>query len=182
MDKANRTKTELEYARFDIISKIAMCFILMLTIVLIMIFLFAKTDEWKILFGLLLMIDTVVIIFVASKITNKRTTYLQKLQNERNGIKRTGLFKEVYDAHRHDGFEFSLIYDKLLYEEYHNNAIDIGVLKNNHEFSIVIDEKTISMIVDEETEQPIEEEIPIADISTMDQIYLIINGFINGHS
>lgn len=182
MKKANRTKMEIEYKRFDVTSKIVMYFILALTVVLGILFVFAKSDELKLLFGLLLSIDTVAIILIASKSANKRTAYLQQLRDERDRIVRTGLFKEVYDAHRHDGFEFNLVHDRWLFGEYHNNTIDVGIQRNNHEFSIEIDEKSVSIIVDEETDHPIEDEIPLADIATMEQLYLTINCFINEHS
>lgn len=47
----------------------------------------------------------VVIFLVTPKITKKRTLYLQQLSEERGSIVRTGLFAEIYDAYKHDGFE-----------------------------------------------------------------------------
>ena len=180
--KGKQTKTEIEYKRFDTAVKVSMYFALALTIAFVILFLFVKPDELKILFGSLLVLDTVAIIFIVSKITKKRTAYLQLLQDERNTIVRTGLFKKIYDAYNQDGFEFNLTYDKLLFEEYHNNSIDIGILKNNHEFLIEIDEKAISIIVDEEDDHPVETEILLLNIATMEQLYLTINCFINEHS
>ena len=78
-----------------------------------------------VLFALLMVLDTVTIILFAAKINKKRNEYLRLLQEERNAIVRKGLFKEVYDAYKHDGFEFNLIYDKLLFEEYYNNTVNV---------------------------------------------------------
>ncbi len=182
MKKPELTKIETKYKRFDIASKIAACFFVILTIVFCVLLIIAKSDEIMVLFALFMVLDTVTIIIFAAKINKKRNEYLQLLQEERKAIVRTGLFKEIYDAHRHDGFAFNLIYDKLLFEEYYNNTIDIGMQKNKHEVLIEIDENAISIIVDEETDYPIETEIPLAGIETIEQLYLIINNFINEHS
>ena len=53
--------------------------------------------------------------------------------------------------------------------------------KNKHEVLIEIDENAISIIVDEETDQPIETEIPMASIETMEQLYMTINNYIDEH-
>ncbi len=135
-----------------------------------------------VLFGLLFVLDTVAIIVLASKIAKKHADYLQSLQDERDAMIRTGLFKEVYDAYRHDEFEFSLTYDKFLFEDYYNNTIDIGIQKSNHEFFIEIDEKTISIVFDEETDHPIEWQVLMSDITTMEQLYLTVNRFIKEQS
>ena len=74
-----------------------------------------------VLFALLMVLDTVTIILFAAKINKKRKEYLQLLQEERNAIVRKGLFKEVYDAYKHDGFEFNLIYDKLVKQSVYSN-------------------------------------------------------------
>ena len=92
------------------------------------------------------------------------------------------LFKDVYDAYKHDGFEFNLTYDKLLFQDYHNNTIDIGIMKNGHEFFVVIDENAISIISDEETDSPKEVEILLSQFDTIEQIYLEINTFIDLNS
>ncbi|MBQ4101696.1 MAG: hypothetical protein IJC85_02280 [Oscillospiraceae bacterium] len=175
MKRPEQTKTEMEYKRFDKISKIVFYPLSILTIASIILFVLVKSDELKLLFSLFLLFDTIAIILVASKINNKRNAFLQLLKEEREGIVRTGLFEEIYNAYKYDGFEFNLIYDKLLFEEYYNNIIEIGVQKDDHEFFIMIDEKAISIIVDEETDCPIEKEIPLSNIATMEQVYSVIN-------
>ena len=145
-------------------------------------FLFAKSDEAKALFGFLLALGTATITFTAPQIVKKRESYLQQLSDERNEIIRTGLFYEVYEAYKYDGFEFNLVYDKLLFEEYHNNIIDLGIQKNNHEFLIQIDEESIAITVDEESDHPIENQIDLSEISTMEALYLTINEFISKYS
>ena len=182
MKKQNMTNLERQYNRFDLFSKIALFAILGFTFVFGFLFVFAKSDELKALFGLLMSLSTVSIFFVAPKIGKKRTIYLQQLCEERDSVVRTRLFAEVYDAYRYDGFEFNLTYEKLDFVEYHNNSIDIGLQKNKHEFLIEIDENFISIIVDEETDSPIEKEIPLSSIASIEQLYTTINEFINAHS
>ena len=113
MKKQNMTNLEHQYNRFDLFSKIALFTILGFTFVFGFLFVFAKSDELKALFGLLMSLSTVSIFFVAPKIGKKRTIYLQQLCEERGSIVRTGLFAEVYDAYRYDGFEFNFTYEKL---------------------------------------------------------------------
>ena len=107
---------------------------------------------------------------------------MQQLRGERESVVRVGIFKEIYDEYKHDGFEFNLAFDKLLFSEYYNNTIDISLKKNNHELAIVIDESTISFILDEETDFPIEQETPLTNFETIDQVYAFINNFINTHT
>lgn len=182
MKKQNMTNLERQYNRFDLFSKIALFAILGSAFVFGFFFVFAKSDELKALFGLLMSLSTVSIFFVAPKIAKKRTIYLQQLCEERNSIIRTGLFAEIYNAYKYDGFEFNLTYEKLDFLEYYNNSIDIGLQNNKHEFLIEIDEDFISFIVDEETDTPIEKEIPLSSIITIEQLYTTINEFINAHS
>lgn len=179
MKKPELTKIETKYKRFDLTSKIAACFLAVLTIVFCVLLMIAKSDEFMLLFGLLIVLDTLTIILFAAKMNRKRNEYLQLLQEERKTIVRKGIFKEVYDAYKHDGFEFNLIYDKLQYIEYYNNTIDICAQKNKHEILIEIDKDCVSIIIDEETDCPIETEIPLATIATIEELYLTINNYIN---
>ena len=104
------------------------------------------------------------------------------LANERACVVRRGILNDIYEAYCHDGFESNLIYDKMLHEEYYNNAIDMVLQKNQHEFLIEIDGRTMSIIVDEETNHPIAKEWRLADISSMQQVYQTINTFLEKYS
>ena len=108
MKKPELTKTENEYNCFDKISKVIIYSMLILAFLFVIPLIFAKDDGVKILFGLLLVADTAAIIIICSLIAKKRSTYLQMLFDERNAIIRTGVFKEIYEECRHDGFEFNL--------------------------------------------------------------------------
>lgn len=129
MKNQKMTNLERQHKRFDLFSKIALFAILGFTFVFGLFFVFANSDELKALFGFLMSLSTLSIFFVAPKIAKKRTIYLQQLCEERDSIVRTGLFAEIYNAYRYDGFEFNLTYEKLDFVEYHNNNIDIGLQK-----------------------------------------------------
>lgn len=182
--KNKKTKTEIEvrYKRFDRWSKLLMYSLLLITLICAVFFLLVNSDSMKLLFGFILFAITFAIIFIAPQIAKKRTIYMQQLRDERESVVRVGIFKEIYDEYKHDGFEFNLAFDKLLFSEYYNNTIDISLKKNNHELAIVIDESTISFILDEETDFPIEQETSLTNFETIDQVYAFINDFINTHT
>ena len=182
MKKQTMSNLERRYNRFDLFTKIALYPILGFIFAFGFFFVFAKSDELKALFGLLMSLSTVSVFFVAPKIAEKRSAYLQQLCEERDSIIRTGLFAEIYNAYKYDGFEFNLTYEKLDFLEYHNNSIDIGLQNNKHEFLIEIDEDVISIVVDEETDMPIEKEISLSCIETVEHLYMTINEFVNAHS
>lgn len=182
MKKVKLTKTESDYKRFDIASKLLLCGILAFAAFWGVLFILANTDETKALFGLFMAFVTVTIFIIAPKIAKRRSHYLELLHDERNTIVRSGIFKEVYDAYKYDGFEFNLTYDKLLYQEYCNNTIDIGVKKNGHEFLIEIDEQKISIIVDEKMESPLEKTFSLSEIESIKLLYETINAYIAENS
>ncbi|MBE6718396.1 MAG: hypothetical protein E7574_03975 [Ruminococcaceae bacterium] len=182
--KKKKTKTEIEvrFQRFDCWSKLLMYSMLLISLVCAIFFLLVNSDGMKVLFGCILFAITFAIIFIAPQIAKKRTIYMQQIRDERESVDRVGIFKEIYDEYKHDGFEFNLTFDKLLFSEYYNNTIDISLKKNNHELAIEIDESTISFILDEETDFPIEQESPLTNFETMDLVYAFINDFINTHT
>ena len=180
--KKTKTEIEIRYKCFDRWSKLLMYSILLITLICTIFFLILNSDGMKILFGCIIYALTFTIIFIAPQIAKKRTIYMQQLRDERESVVRVGIFKEIYAEYKHDGFEFNLIFDKLLFSEFYNNTIEISLKKNNHELAIEIDETTISFILDEETDFPIEQETPLTNFETMDQVYTFINDFINTHT
>ena len=181
-NKRELSESEKAYKRFDTISTFMLCFGLLLSFVFGALFLFTKSDEYKALWGCLLSINMVFYLFVPSKIDKKREMYLELLRKEREKTERAGLFKEIFDAHRQDCFEANLICDKWLYEEYHNNTIDIGIVRNNHEFLILFDEHTLSIVVDEETDHPTEDIVPLSHFTTIDEVIGFLNDYTYRHS
>ncbi len=180
--KHNKSKLEPRYKRFDRLVKIFLYSLLILALLYRLSFAFASSNKITKLFGYIIIVIIVLIIVSCFLIVKQRRKFLVQLCEERESIVREGIFKEIYEAYNHDGFEFNLKFDKLLNEEYYNNSIDISIKKNNHEFDILIDENGIYIIADEETDCPAETEAPLDTFETMERVYAFINDFIDLHS
>ena len=61
-------------------------------------------------------------------------------------------------------------------------SIDLQIFCNNHEFNICIDAETICMICDEETDAPIEAEIPLSAVRDADHAFAEISTFVAVHA
>ncbi len=182
MKKTDHAKTESAYMRFEKRSKIWAFSMVALIAASVVPYVISKSDGAKLLLIILIVLEIVLIVLVSSYIVKKRNLYLQLLTIERNAIIRTGVFKEIYDEYLHDGFEFNIAFDKLQHIEYHNNSIDILLQRNGHEFSIVIDESIMLIIIDEETDHPVKAEYQLSSFSSIEQIYCALNEFIMAHS
>ncbi len=180
--KHNKSKLEPRYKRFDRLVKIFLYSLPILALLCRFIFAFASYNKIAKLFGYIIIVIMALIIICCFLIVKQRRKYLVQFCEERESIVREGIFKEIFDAYKHDGFEFNLKFDKLLNEEYYNNSIDISLKKNNHEFDILIDEDGIYIIADEETDSPTETEAPLDTFKTMEQVYAFLNDFIYLHS
>ena len=114
----------------------------------------------------------------ASVVTRKRSLYTKELQESSARIVRSGIWSEIWDSFKHDGFESCIRYDRLLYEETDENSIEYSFFASKHEFILSVDEKIVSIIADEESEHPIEAEISLGSFSATDNFYEYINSFI----
>jgi len=180
MKKTERSKTETEYKLFKLFIKIFIFIVVLATVVLCVFMLSAKSGELQLLSGLLIMVVVAAIIFVVPRIEKKLKSYLLTHQKDKNAY--TGLFKEIYQAYRSNEFAGNLFFDKYQFAEYCNDFIDVSIIKGGHEINIEIDEYSVYLIADEESDQPVETEVKLADIASMDQFYSVINDFIREHS
>lgn len=89
----------------------------------------------------------------------------------------SGLFGEIWRAFERNQFE-GLTDGKVTFAEVHNNTIDMEIICHRHEFNILIDKDALSMIMDEETDTPIEKEIPLSELSDIDQVFAVIREFV----
>lgn len=176
------SETERQYKDFDKWSKIVIGPLALPVPVLSCLLIFAKDDVIEVCSALLLMIWTAVIIISCVLIGKKRTTLEEKLWEERNAVKRVGILKELYEEFHHDGFEFKISSDKFLFDDCHRNAMECAFLKHGHEFAMMIDENAVSILVDEETSHPAEQEIPLSEIASVDAFYHMINHFVSEYS
>lgn len=175
------SEAERKYKRFHRWSKILVWPLVLPVPVLAYLLIFTKDNAVFLISAFLLIGWTAVMIIVCSLIGKTRTVLAEKLWEERNAVKRTGIFKELYEEFRHDGFEFHIHSDKYLYDDCHRNVIECAFLKNGHEFSFMIDENTVSILADEETNHPIELEKPLSEIKTISCFYELVNGFVSEH-
>mgnify|MGYP003338144549 CR=1 FL=1 len=114
----------------------------------------------------------------ASVVSRKRSLYTKELQEASARIVRGGIWSEIWDSYKHDGFEFCIQHDRLLYEETDENSIEYSFSVSKHEFILSVDEKIASIIADEEAEHPIEAEISLGSFSSVDSFYEYINSFV----
>ncbi len=182
MRKNKLTKIELDYKWFEKKVNIQIYIFIALTVIFGVTILLTDNKIFLLIAAILLAFIWVSELFICVSVNKKRNKYLELLKRERDSIKRTGIFSEIYEEYWHDGFEFNLIYDKLVYCEYYNNSIDIALLKNKHEILIEIDNSSISIIVDEETDNPKEMKTSLLDVSSIEQVYCAINDFIKSNS
>ena len=94
--------TEQEYNSFHKRSKFYAWLLVVPAVVLVLVLLAARDDTVLLTSGLLLLVWTAVLIIACSFIGKKRTMLERKLWEERNAVKRTGIFKEIYDEFCHD--------------------------------------------------------------------------------
>ncbi len=182
MRKNKFTQTELDYKKFNKKSNIQIWIFAALTVIFGVTAALSDNDKSFTISSILLITILFAELFICVTINKKRNKYLALLKKERYSIKRTGIFSEIYEEYWHDGFEFNLKYDKLVHCEYYNNSIDITLVKNKHEFLIEIDDFSISIIVDEETDTPKQTEILLTDFSSIEQVYVSTNKFIESNS
>ena len=98
MKKPELTKIETKYKGFDIASKIAACFFVILTIVFCVLLIIAKSDEIMVLFALLMVLDTVTIILFAAKI-NKNEMNICSYSKKREMQLYEKVFSKKYMMH-----------------------------------------------------------------------------------
>lgn len=177
-----RSDAERRYKSFHKWSQIIVWPLVLPVPVLSCFLIFTKDDAVFLVSAILLMLWTVVIIAAFAAIAKKRAALEEKLWEERNAIKRTGIFKELYEEFRHDGFEFHIRSDKYLFGDCHRNIIECAFLKNGHEFSVEIDENAVSILVDEETDHPAEREIHLSEIKSVNCFYEMVNDFVSEYS
>ncbi len=178
----NNSDLEARYQRFDRLVITLLYLMLVPTILCCVVLVLAENNEIKLVSGALFFVLTAIVLIAARVLAKRRERYLEQLRNERDNIVRSGIWGDVYDEYKHDGFEFNLMFDKLLFSEYENNTIELCLRKNGHEFTIVIDETAVSIIADDETESPAEAEAPLTEFTATEQIYTFINDFISTHS
>lgn len=180
------TPAQKEYRRFDvrrgIIIKTLVIFLVAILVCLIAAFRNVGKDPTPLLFCLgTLIIYTIITFFVCLHLARKhRQLYVAAYGNDTDFI-RNGLFGELWKEFERNQFE-GLTDGKVIFAETHNNTIDLQIMRKTHEFNICIDCEAVCMICDEETDAPIEKELPLSDFKDVGEVFLAIRAFIESHS
>lgn len=186
MRKRELTPAQKEYRRFDvrrgIIIKTLVVFLVAILICFIVAFCNVDKDPAPLLFCLgILIVYTVITIFVCRYLARKHgQLYVVAYGNDTDVI-RNGLFGELWKEFEWNQFE-GLTDGKVVFAETHNNTIDLQILRKKHEFNICIDCEVVYMICDEETDTPIEKELPLSDFKDVGEVFLAIREFIETNS
>ncbi len=186
MRKRELTPAQKEYRRFDtrrgIIIKTLIVFLVAILVCLIAAFRNVNKDPAPLLFCIgILIVYTIISIFVCLYLARKHGQLYVAAYGNDTDIIHNGLFGELWQEFEWNQFE-GLTDGKVVFAETHNNTIDLQILRKKHEFDICIDCEAIYMICDEETDAPIEKEIPLSDLMDVGEVFLAIREFIEINS
>ena len=186
MRKRELTPAQKEYRRFDkcrgyiVITMVVflvatlICFGGSLSIV-------DENPKPLLLFTGILVVLTLIIIFICKYLARKsERLYVAAYGNDTDIIRR-GLFGEIWQEFEWNQCE-GLSDGKVVFAETHNNTIDMQIIRKKHEFSICIDSEAVYMICDEETDTPIEKEVPLSEIKDVGDFFLTVRDFIEKNS
>lgn len=99
------------------------------------------------------------------------------------GIDRDAVFGRFYTEFETFPGQIHWLSDaKVVEEEVCCGYVDLVIERNGHEFLVNVDKDTLSLIADEETNQPTEKYIPLADFSDHREIFEAIRNFVMEYS
>lgn len=183
----NRTDNDSlrKYKKFNMFRKIIG--VAMVVIIVPIVFCFIKAmildDGLQIIFWVVMMLLYIVIIAVLANMIVKYDAKLaKKAYNNKSEIIHNGLFGKIWDE-----FDAAPCSDiaggKVIFLEMYNNTIDLQVIRNKHEFNIVIDSDILYVEVDEEElYPPLELEVKLSEISSIECFWQILTDFIKQYS
>lgn len=180
------TPEQKEYKRFDkhrgIIIKTLVVFLVAILICFIAAFRNVDKDPAPLLYCLgILIVYTVTTIFICLHLARKgEQLYVAAYGNDTYVI-RTGLFGEIWDEFEWNQYE-GLSDGKVVFAETHNNTIDLQIIRNKHEFCIEVNCECIYMICDEETDTPVEKEVPLSELKDVGDFFLTVRDFVEENS
>ena len=181
MRKRELTPAQKEYRRFDvrrgIIIKTLVVFLVAILVCLIAAFRNVNKDPAPLLFCLgILIVYTVITIFVCLHLARKHGQLYVAAYGNDTYIIHNGLFGEIWQEFEWNQYE-GLTDGKVVFAQTHNNTIDLQIIRKKHEFSICIDCEAVYMICDEETDAPIERELPLSAFKDVGEVFLAIREF-----
>lgn len=182
MNKSKQTESKIKYKKFNKASKIITTFILLIGLIALTSFLFSIIYIESNLIPVLVSVGLLVLWFVAlcavaSKLNSKRIVLYEAAYGKEKGVTNTGLFGEIWEEFEWNQFE-GLTDGKVVFAETHNNTIELEIIRHKHEFNITIDKDALYMVMDDETDAPVEKEIPLSDMTEIGQVFTVIREFV----
>lgn len=184
MSKQNLTDAQKAYRRFDK-ARIIICYVLMAFFLVALIFFVIgmrhlETNVIPLLIASsLLILWVIVICIVAPKLNAKGLTLYEAAYGKDDEAIRTGLFDEIWKEFEWNRFE-GMTAGKVVFAEAHNNTIEMEIRHRHHEFDITIYNDAIYMVMDDETDVPVEKEMPLSDVKNIQHLYVIVREFVEG--
>lgn len=180
------TQAQKEYRKFDVrrsvIIRTLIVFLVAILVCFIAAFRGVDKDPEMLLFCLgIVIVYTVITIFVCLHLVRKHGQLYVAAYGNDTDIIRNGLFGELWQEFEWNRYE-GLTDGKVIFAETHNNTIDLRIIRKKHEFSICIDCEAVYMICDEETDEPIEKELPLSNFKDVGEVFLAIREFIETNS
>ena len=166
---------------FNSFRKLFVVGVCLVTVLLIYLMIDAFISDNFLQFVICVVGEFVFIIFLA-KSADRISKSGNNLKNEisKDVIKREGLLGEIWNF-IDDLFKIKEI--EVEHLDKSNNIIDLVLFRNEHEFGIVIDDEAISITVDEEeSDNPLEIEMPISNFKDIEHFGKWLIDFIESNS
>ncbi|MGN0334622.1 MAG: hypothetical protein ACI4DV_03005 [Lachnospiraceae bacterium] len=182
MNKNKQINAQQIYKKFNNKSKIITMFILVVGFLALTGFLISIKCIKNNLIPVLISVGVLVLWFVvlctiASRLNSKRIILYEAAYGKDNDFICSGLFGEIWEEFEWNQFE-GLTDGKVVFAEAHNNTIEIEIIRHKHEFNIEIDKDGVYMVMDEETDIPVEKEIPLVEMNEVGQVFTAIREFV----
>lgn len=176
------TEDQRKYKVFDQRRQIAIKIMITFLIVILVCFVTAfrmvdKDPTPLLLYTGILVAYAIITIFVCRYLVRKHEELFIAAYGNDSAIIHTGLFGEIWQEFEWNQFE-GLTDGKVVFVEKHNNTIELEIVRNKHEFDITIDKDAVYMVMDDETDMPVEKEIPLAEMADLGQVFTAIRKFV----
>ena len=178
------TEDQRKYKVFDqrrqIAIKIMITFLIVILVCFVTAFRMVDKDPTPLLLCTgILVAYAIITIFVCRYLVRKHEEFFIAAYGNDSAIIHTGLFGEIWEEFEWNQFE-GLTDGKVVFAEKHNNTIELEIVRNKHEFDIMIDKDTVYMVMDEETDAPVEKEVALDEITDLGQAFKVIRDFVEG--
>ena len=129
------------------------------------------------LFTGILIVFTIITIAICRYLVRKGEQLYVAAYGNDTDVVYDGLFGEIWEEFEWNQVE-GLTDGKIVFAETHNNTIELEIIRHKHEFNITIDSEAVYMVMDDETDNPVEKEMPLSKIIDVGQVFTIIREFV----